>query len=62
MQLDEKLFKTQYVANFISTYMALNYDDDCMNGHVANREKNQPFEDAIFLAQEAWKQYLKLYN
>ena len=49
---DEKQFKADYIANFLSAYMAVRYDNDCANGHPL--KGYQPIEDAQFLANEAW--------
>lgn len=54
LDIDEKAFKTAYIANFLSSYMAINYDNDCMNGHPGRRYENQPVEDAVHLAGCAW--------
>lgn len=53
--LDEKTFKTTYIATFLASYMAVNYDNDCINGHEQKRDENQPIEDAIFCADQAWR-------
>lgn len=49
---DEEQFKDAYMANFLSAYMAVRYDNDCANGHPL--KGYQPIEDAQFLANEAW--------
>lgn len=49
---DEEQFKDAYIANFLSAYMAVRYDNDCANGHPL--KGYQPIEDAQFLANEAW--------
>lgn len=54
--MNEEQFKAAYITNFLATYMAKHYVEDCMNGHSANRHKNQPIEDAEYCAREAWKQ------
>lgn len=54
--LDEKQFKTAYIANFLATYMAINHENDCMDGHKRNRQSHQPVEDASYLANLAWEQ------
>ncbi len=54
LAMDEVAFKTAYIANFLATYMAINYDMDCMNGHPTKRYENQPVEDASFNANCAW--------
>lgn len=58
----EKEFKRQYVVTFLASYMAGNYDSDCMNGHPNEPYNHQPVEDAIFLANCAWQQYQALLN
>lgn len=58
--MNEQQFKDQYVATFLASYMASRYNLDCINGHpIAG---NQPLEDAMFLADEAWKQYYDPYT
>ncbi len=57
--MDEIQFKTTYIANFLSSYMAGRYDDDCMNGHPNKPYNHQPIEDAHFLAEKAWEQLQK---
>lgn len=54
--IDKVAFKTAYMAQFLATYMAINYDNDCMDGHERNRHDNQPVEDASYLANLAWEQ------
>jgi hypothetical protein len=62
MQLDETQFKTTYIATFLATYMAVNYDNDCMNGHPGKRYENQPVEDAKFNAECAWEEYQRVFG
>jgi hypothetical protein len=54
--MNEKEFKSHYIATFLAAYMASRYDNDCMTGHLGEPYNNQPVEDAIFLAQKAWEQ------
>ncbi len=55
--MDEEQFKSHYVATFLASYMASRYDADCMYGSFANEPYiHQPVQDAIFLADSAWKQ------
>lgn len=61
VQLDEKTFKSQYVANFVATWTANNYDDACMMGQH-ERLNRPPIEDALFLANAAWAHYMDIYN
>ncbi len=54
--MNKQQFKAQYVTNFLASYMASRYDDDCQNGHPGKPYKNQPISDAYFLAECAWEQ------
>lgn len=56
MIMTEQEFKRQFVANFLSSYAAVNYDKNCMNGWPEPATVH-PVEDAVFLANEAWYQY-----
>ncbi len=58
--MGETEFKHNYIATFLASYMASRYDSDCMNGHPNEPYNNQPVEDAMFLADKAWKQYCEL--
>ena len=53
--LSEVDFKVTYIATFLATYMAVNYERDCMNGHKGKPYENQPVEDANFNANCAWE-------
>lgn len=53
--LSEVEFKTTYIATFLATYMAVNYERDCMNGHPGEPYMHQPVEDASFNANCAWE-------
>ncbi len=53
--LDEKTFKSTYIATFLASRMAVKYDEDCMNGHEGEPYNHQPVEDAEFLANRAWE-------
>ena len=57
--MTELEFKTTYITQFLATYMAKRYDDDCLNGHIGKPYDNQPIEDAEFLASCAWEQLKK---
>jgi len=59
-ELDEKIFKSNYISTFLAANMANRYDDDCQNGHKGEPYNHQPIEDAVFLADCAWKTYLEL--
>lgn len=58
--LSEPEFKSQYIAAFLGAYMANRYDSDCQNWHKDEPYNNQPIEDAMILAECAWKSYLKM--
>ncbi len=60
--MNEKQFKAAYVANFLSSYMAMRYDEDCQNGHPNQPYNHQPVTDAVFLANCAWDQVKKAIN
>lgn len=53
--MNELEFKRNYVATFLASYMASRYDSDCANGHIGEPYDHQPIEDAIDLADRAWK-------
>lgn len=53
--LDERVFKSTYIATFLASYSAWRYERDCMEGHPGCHYANQPVEDANHLANEAWK-------
>lgn len=59
--MNKKQFIDHYVCTFLASYMAGNYDDDCMNGHPGEPYDHQPVEDAVFCAERAWKQYYDPY-
>ncbi len=59
VNLDEKAFKSVYIATFMASYMAAHYEDDCLDGHRSNRHNNQPAEDASYNANLAWEQIQK---
>jgi hypothetical protein len=54
--MNEVQFKAQYITNFLSSYMAGRYDDDCLNSHHGKPYNHQPIESAKFLADKAWEQ------
>ncbi len=54
--MNEQQFKAAYITNFLSSYMAGRYDEDCQNGHPGQPYNHQPITDAAFLADCAWKQ------
>jgi hypothetical protein len=53
--LSEVEFKSAYIATFLATYMAVNYERDCANGQRGEPYENQPVEDANFCANCAWQ-------
>ena len=61
IKLKEEEFKKQFTTNFVSTWVANNYDDACMRGQH-NRLREPPFEDAFHLADEAWEHYMELFD
>lgn len=54
--MTEADFKAMYVTQFLATYMATRYDQDCLEGHVGKPCNHQPVSDAVFLANCAWDQ------
>jgi hypothetical protein len=50
----EQDFKDQYQVTFLASWTASNYNDYCINGQQ-EALSHPPAEDAIFLADEAWK-------
>lgn len=54
--MTEEQFKATYVAQFLASYMAGRYDQDCQMGHPNRPYDHQPVEDAVFLAKCAWTQ------
>lgn len=61
VKLDEHTFKSQYIASFVATWAANNYEDSCMRGEQ-ERLNRPPLEDAMFLANAAWAHYLEIYT
>ncbi len=53
--MNEIEFKAQYITQFLASYMASRYDEDCQSGHKGKPYHHQPVEDAAFLANCAWK-------
>lgn len=56
MPLDEQRFKEQFIASFLASWCAVNYTEYCVQGAQKLLGK-PPVEDAIHLADEAWKHY-----
>lgn len=58
-KISEKEFKTQFISNFLSTWVANNYDDACRrNDH--GMLNTPPVEDADFLANKAWEHWIEI--
>ena len=55
--MSEKEFIQKYLAAFLASYAAQNYDRNCQEGRVM---ANQPVEDAYALARKAWGEIAKL--
>lgn len=56
--MEETRFKETFIANFISTWMANNYQDYCSLGKPDMLVKDAPIEDAECLAQSLWDELL----
>lgn len=56
--MNESQFKDNYIATFLATWTATNYEEFCMQGWHERLEK-PPVEDAMYLADKAWEEYLK---
>lgn len=54
--MNEQEFKRHFVATFLATWCANNYNDCCATGQH-DMLSNPPVEDAKFLADEAWEKY-----
>lgn len=57
--MDEKTFKTQFIATFLASYAASRYQDCCSRGDHSTI-LNPPVEDAMFLADAAWEKLQEL--
>ena len=57
--MNEKEFKRHFTATFLATWVANNYDDACMRGQHSRLE-HPPVDDALFLADAAWEEYVKI--
>jgi hypothetical protein len=51
--MDEKEFKSTFIATFLASWCATNYSDYCINGKQEALSR-PPVEDAVFLADKAW--------
>ena len=56
--MNEKTFKDNFISTFLASWCATHYNDYCMQSKQEQLE-NPPVEDAIYLADEAWKKYLE---
>tara|TARA_B100000700_G_scaffold138442_1_gene154485 strand:- start:1195 stop:1491 length:297 start_codon:yes stop_codon:yes gene_type:complete len=51
-----KKFKNNFITKFLATWTAKNHEKYCMEGRQEELKK-PPVEEAVFLADEAWKEY-----
>ena len=58
-QMEEKVFKDQFVVTFLATYAATIYDESCTTGQHG-RLRELPVEDAEGLAEDAWNHRNKI--
>lgn len=56
--MNEQDFTNIFIATFLTTWCATNYEDYCIRGKQEDLGK-PPVEDAVFLAAEAWHEYDK---
>jgi hypothetical protein len=56
--MNEQEFKQQIITNFIATYCAINYDDMCARNK--DLENYILIEDAEYVANKAWENWIKL--
>lgn len=54
--MDEKTFKTQFIATFLASWCAKHYEDACMRGEH-DRLMHPPVNDAEHLADCAWEEW-----
>jgi hypothetical protein len=59
--IKEDKFKENFISTFLATWTANNYDNYCIQGKQEDLE-HPPVEDAIFLAESAWKKYKEISN
>jgi hypothetical protein len=52
--MNEEQFKAHYIATFLASWAVMEYDGACSTGQHALLN-NPPVEDAVFLADKAWK-------
>ncbi len=58
-EMDEDKFKANFIATFLATWVANNYDDACFNGEH-ERLNHPPVEDAEMLATKAYEEWQNL--
>lgn len=56
----EEVFKAQFIASFCASWCAVNYADACARGE-SDRLETPPMEDAIHLADCAWREWQKVH-
>jgi hypothetical protein len=56
--MNENEFKAQYALVFCATYTANRYEEYCSHGKQKDLDY-QPMDDALYLADEAWRQYIE---
>jgi hypothetical protein len=56
--MDRKTFISHYIATFLATYAAQNYEMNCLASKTAE-QYSHPVEDAAALADAAWKELTK---
>jgi len=57
--VDRDAFIQQFVASFLATWCANNYDDCCARGEH-DRLNHPPVEDAVGMAETAWDEMEKV--
>lgn len=57
--MTEQDFKDQYIVIFLATHTAMRYNENCQMDRHEEIKKHAIIEDAIFLADYAWRAYLK---
>lgn len=58
-KLDQDKFCEQFVAVFCASWCAKHYEDVCINNEQERLEK-PPIEDAVYLADCAWTEYVNV--
>ena len=59
LSLIEKQFKIQFIASYCAVWIGRHEDEACFRG---DHEKlhHPPIEDAVFLAEKSWEEFLEL--